>query len=280
MAAEGGKEKLRQRLLARYSLRLHVSLLLVATAAVGALSSKILLWAGIESMLWRYPLALLIGYLGFFGFVRLWLRQVGCLRDHSAQLREQAAKPGERSGIDPADLDVGLFDGKWSTGSPGGSDTFKGGGGQFGGGGASASFAGDGRLPTPTLALSSAPPRSSGSGVGKLFGDLDLDLGDTWPLVLAIVVLLLVAGGAFVYVVYAGPGVLVDAAFEASLAGGLIRAGKETAGGDWMGSVLRATWIPFALVLTAALAFAWVAAIYAPAANTFGQVFVHILAHG
>jgi len=255
MATDAGKETLRKRLLERYSLRLHVSLLLIATAAVGLLCSKLLLWLGVHSMLWRYPVTLLAAYLAFFAFVRIWLKQVGCLREQ--------AKPGGGG------KDVNLVDGWGSSGGNSGSGIgggfrggsgggFKGGGGQFGGGGASASFADEGPSPVPNIALGPVSSKGGGSGgVGsKLFGDLDFDVGDAWPLVLAIVVLLVVAGGEFAYLIYAGPAVLVDAAFEATLAGGLVRAGKNTARGDWVGSLFHATWMPFGLVLIAALGFA------------------------
>lgn len=270
------KETLRQRLLERYSLRLHVSLLLAATVAVGLLCSKLLFWLGVHSMLWRYPLTLLVAYLAFFAFVRLWLKQVGCLREH--------AKPRD-SGID-----LSLADGWSGSGSSGASAPslggrigsgggLKGGGGQFGGGGASASFADESPAPVPALAVSQGSARSGGAG-SKIFGDIDFDVGDAWPLVLAIVVLVLIVGGAFAYMLYAGPTVLIDAAFEATLAGGLVRAGKNTARGDWIGSIWRATWIPFSLVMLAAIGFAWAAAVYAPGAHTFGQAIAQLLTHG
>ncbi|MBI3149812.1 MAG: hypothetical protein HYZ17_14990 [Betaproteobacteria bacterium] len=269
MTTEGVKERFREHLLARYSLRLHVSLLLAATVAVGIVAARVLLWLGLESMLLRYPLTLLLAYGAFFLFVRLWLSQVVSLREHGQQLREER-------GREAPDVDLSLLDG-WGGG--GGSGTgvggLQGGGGQFGGGGASASFAGDGAMPTPMLSSS-----SSGGKGGSLLSGLDFDADDAWPLVLAVIILVAVVGGVFAYVIYAGPGVLVDAAFEAALAGGLVRAGRATARGDWIGSILRATWIPVALVFAATLGFAWMAAIYVPGAHTFGQVLLHLLTHG
>ncbi|CAG0951331.1 hypothetical protein BURK2_00214 [Burkholderiales bacterium] len=278
MKASEHKENLRQRLLGRYSLRLHVSLLLLGTVAVGTASSKALLWLGVESMLWRYPLALLLAYLAFFGFVRLWLRQVGYLRAASEQERAQHLTDAADAAGTGGDVIDALRSSPRGVSSDGGG--FGGHSGEFGGGGASASFAEVSVPPGPAPALAS--PSRSGGGNGSLFKslDFDLDLDEAWPLVVAIVVLAIVVGGVFAYVLYAGPAVLVDAAFEATLAGGLLRAGRNTARGDWVGSVWRATWIPFALVQAAALGFVWAAAIYTPGAVTFGEVIRQLLAHG
>lgn len=275
MTAASAKERLRQGLLARYSLRLHVSLLLLATVAVGLLANQALLWLGMGSLLWRYPLAMLMAYLAFFLFVRLWLRQVGCLRAATAQEKAQHltdVADGAEAGGDLIDAARHL------SGRGIGGGAFRGGGGQSGGGGASVSFAESPPLPRPAQALadgSSAPTTG-----GSLFKDLDLDLDEAWPLVLAIVILLIAVGGVFAYVLYAGPAVLIDAAFEATLAGGLARTGQQSARGDWVGSIWRATWLPFALVSAAALGFGWVASIYAPGATTFGEVVRQLLLHG
>ena len=247
-------------------------MLLAATVAVGVVCSRMLLWLGVDSMLWRYPLTLLVAYLAFFGFVRVWLWALGLAR--SSGLSEARSQLMENGG----DIADGLFRGSRSGSSASSDFGFKGGAGQFGGGGASASFA-EGALPatsTPTFSM----PAGGGKGGSSLFDGFDLDVDDAWPLVLAIIELALVVGGVFAYVLYAGPAVLVDAAFEATLAGGLVRAGRNTARGDWMGSVLRATWIPFALVQVAAIAVAWMAAIYTPQAHTLGEILRQLLLHG
>ena len=81
----------------------------------------------------------------------------------------------------------------------------------------------------------------------------------------------LAIGGA-VLIISAGPEVLIDAAFNAMLAGGLIKASKRVSDPDWIGSVVKATWIPCAVVLAMAWIFTGTAAVLTPKAHTFGDV--------
>ena len=57
----------------RFFLRLHMFLILTATALTGLLASKALLMIHLRSMLIRYPAAVLISYLAFLFFIKLWL---------------------------------------------------------------------------------------------------------------------------------------------------------------------------------------------------------------
>lgn len=61
-------------------LRLHMTLLLSATAGAAALVSKTLLWLGMADMRLRYPVAALLAYGVFLGLVRLWLWYVADVR--------------------------------------------------------------------------------------------------------------------------------------------------------------------------------------------------------
>jgi len=70
---------------------------------------------------------------------------------------------------------------------------------------------------------------------------------------------LLVIFGAGAYLVYAAPEILAEAAFEALLAAGLIKASRKITRRGWIGSVLRATWVPFVIVLLMTGIFGWVA---------------------
>jgi hypothetical protein len=81
----------------------------------------------------------------------------------------------------------------------------------------------------------------------------------------------LAIGGAF-FVISMGPEILVDAAFNAMLAGGLIKAGEKVSDPDWIGSVIKATWVPFGIVLMTAWVFTGMAAVLTPKAHTFGEV--------
>ena len=75
--ADPGAAKTPARLLARFYLRFHISLLLLWTFSAGLLVTKAMLWAGVHSMLWRYPVTLLVSYGAFFLGVRIWLAYVG-----------------------------------------------------------------------------------------------------------------------------------------------------------------------------------------------------------
>src|SRR5512144_2093867 len=100
------KKSFVRRIRARFLVRFHMALILVATALSGLLASKALLEAGVESMTARYPLAVLFSYLAFFLFVRIWLWYVSL-----------ASPGGPERGRDAADavLDVvGIPDGSFS----------------------------------------------------------------------------------------------------------------------------------------------------------------------
>ena len=80
-------------------LRLHMTLLLSATAASAALISKALLWLGMAGLHLRYPVAAFLAYGVFLGLVRLWLWYV-------AGVRTRRSDPHEPDLPDPPDFDV------------------------------------------------------------------------------------------------------------------------------------------------------------------------------
>ena len=130
----GNGPAIARRLLARFYLRFHISLLLLWSFSAGLLVTKAMLWAGVHSMLWRYPVTLLVSYGAFFLGVRVWLAYVGV---------EPFGSGGRNSSslVDNVGNGSGFNLGTWR--GAGGSGTgIRGGGGDFGGGGASASFAG------------------------------------------------------------------------------------------------------------------------------------------
>jgi hypothetical protein len=87
--------------------------------------------------------------------------------------------------------------------------------------------------------------------------------------------LLLVIFGAGAYLVYAAPEILSEAAFQALLAAGLIKASRKITRRGWIGSVLRATCIPFLVVLFMTGIFGWVAQTYYPHATRLAEIFSH-----
>jgi len=261
----------------RFFLRFHVSLILAFTFCAGLVTTRCLLWLGVDTMWVRYLMAMGVAYGAFLLGVRMWLAYVGAADFPNAVVPSTKAadrgkkEPGGGGGLD-LPLDFG------ARGGGGGSGTINmpfrsGGGGSFAGGGASDSFAsvdaaGD------LLPAMGGGSGGSGSGSGFSFGDLSLDLGDGDGLVvllLALVVLLAVVGGAF-WIIWIGPEILVEAAFEALLAGGLVKSLHGGSLGGWIGRVLWKTLFPFTLVAAAAVAFAAIGQGAYPQARTFREV--------
>jgi hypothetical protein len=78
--------------------------------------------------------------------------------------------------------------------------------------------------------------------------------------------------GVGIYLVWEAPVILSEAAFELVLASALGSAAGRMQQPGWMGSVFRATWLPFALVLAMATAFAGVAQHFCPEATRLSEV--------
>jgi hypothetical protein len=250
----------------RFLVRLHMTLLLLGVGVSGLLTSKILFELGLRLMLVRYLIAVCVAYAVFFFLMRIWLWYVGASPKDDQQ----------PSGIDVGDaIDLGQISGNVVTRGTGVADSvFGGSGGDFGGGGASEMW-GD-TLAAPIPVQTSAVPIGRGGSSGKSGGwGLDLDLGDEAIVLIALALLVLVIFGAGAYLVYAAPEILGEAAFEALLAAGLIKASRKITRQGWMGSVLRATWIPFIVVLLMTGAFGWVAHKYYPHAARLGDIFKH-----
>ena len=262
----------------RYFIRAHMAVMMSVVVLSGLLASRLLLRAGVANMMFRYPIAVLLSYLTFFGIVRLWLAYV-C---RAALVRARSSGSGDW-------LSGGSFDWGGGSGGSGSGGKLSGGGGGFGGGGASASFA-DGEsaparavLPVP-MQTDQPSSRSSGSSSSSSFhasggksgggggggggGD-----GDGLLLLVLFVVLVVAIAGAGVYLVYQAPVILSEAAFQAVLASGLARGARDSHDPGWAGSLARSTAIPFLLVLVLAGVFGYEAHKHCPGAATVRQVF-------
>ena len=136
-----------------------------------------------------------------------------------------------------ADLDD-CFD--FTSGGGGGDVELSTGGGSFGGGGASGSWGG---MP-----------------------DVNID-GDDLVVVLLFVALALVIIFAAVWLIWAAPAILGDAAFESALAAALIRHTRKASCGGWIGSIAKKTILPFALILALAITAGWFAQKHCPSAR-------------
>ena len=258
-------EALRKTISARFAVRVHCALILLACFGVGLFVTKLMLIVGVHAMWLRYAVALVAAYLTFLLGVRIWLRYAGF---------DRPILPSRRSSL-AGNLDLPNFGGPGGGGGSWGSggSIFRGGGGRSGGGGASLSF-GDGARadPAPTgafLSASSSSSHASGGGIGGI------DLGDDgWVLILLIAVVLAVSGSV-VWLIYAAPTILADAAFAALLSAGLVKSTRHIASGGWVESVIGHTWIAFGAVFVLALAFAIVAQNHFPEARTLMDVVRH-----
>ena len=263
--------------LSKFYLRFHIALLILWSFCVGALMTKLLFVIGVDSMAIRYAASLLVSYGAFFVGVRLWLAYVGAVPFWGGRRSDVRNGSASNSGSDLLD---------WGGGPSRGSGlpSLRGGGGDFGGAGATSSFA---EGPTPGVAMS--PPRMSamsfassdggsstgGSSSGGGFG-LDLDLGDDgWLVVLLLILVAAVLAslfGAVLYLVWTGPAMLAEVAFQGMLAAGLVKSTRNWRDACWETRLLKSTWIPFTLILVLAIAMAMVAAHLFPDAHTLGDM--------
>ena len=249
--------QLERRIAHDYFVRFHMGVILAAVISSGVLASKCLMALGVALPL-RYPVAVLASYCVFLVLVRVWIWYVTA---HTA------------AGLGIANLDLGggggsggsLNFGGGSGGSASGSGFSGFGGGSSGGGGASSSWEGN-----DAAALVTQPsPGSSGS---HWWPDFDLDLGDDdgWVIALLIALVACILGGG-VYLVYAAPHILPEAAGQVSLAGALTRISKEQHH-NWMAGVIWSTWIPFVIVLIVSGVLGWQAHRHCPEAHRLLEV--------
>jgi hypothetical protein len=260
----------------RYFIRLHMSAMLALVLLSGALASRLLLAAGVTSMGLRYPIAVLLSYLMFFGLVRIWLAYV--CRVAAARRKASEGPSGDGSLLDgwSGSGSGGGGGGGGGVSSGGGGRFFSGGGGS-GGGGSSGGFDADVADARPSIAVpiqSQPAPAVGGGGGGHSGGGgggFDID-GDGILLLILFVLLVVAIFGAGAYLVYQAPTILSESAFQAVLAGGLVRATRSSHDPGWAGSLLKKTAIPFALVLVLAGVFGWQARRLCPAARTAREV--------
>ncbi len=289
--ADSLRSRLAARLRTRFALRVHTAILLAWTFSAGLLTTKGLLVFGVHAMYLRYTIAIVVAYGAFLLGVRIWLAYVGAGAGGSGNVRN-----ADRRKDGSTDLpDLSSSGGGSSGGGASSGGGFRGGGGSSGGGGASASF-GEVAPPQPNLMMMENPNLSASGGAGaggsggggsdsSLLGDVGGKVGDAvggigggddgcliaFAIMIVIGLIALAIGGAF-FVISMGPEVLIDAAFNAMLSGGLIKAGKRVSDPGWVGSVIKGTWKPLAIVLAMAWLFTGTAAVLTPKAHTFGEV--------
>ena len=235
------KQAFQKHLQHRYSLRLHMFIILVATILSGVLSSKLVLVLDVTDFRIRYPLSVLLSYLVFFVCIKLWLC---CI---SPQKSDKTNTLGW--------LDLPSASGRASGG--GVVPQLSAGGGQFSGAGASGFFEGHDAAIVETGLLSTpqpTPTSSASDGIGDVLDGAAGALGDD-DIIVAVIVLAVLVGTilfAAVYVLYGAPAILSEAAFEGLLAASLVKRTRAMSDESWVGSIFRTTWKPFAVTVVVA----------------------------
>ena len=228
--------------------RLHMSLIAALTGAFGLLASFALLRAGVHDMVWRYPLAVAMAWAMFLFLIWLWMR---------SKAQDWLELP------DVTDL------------LPTGSSTkpdltlpFRsGGGGDFGGGGASASFDAPSGMGMPQ------PLADLGEGVGDTVGEAVGAVSDGDELMIPLLALVLALGLALAsaYLIYIAPTLLAEVTVDGALSVALFRHLRVQDPQHWLGTAVRRSALPFAATaVLMALCGAGLAA-YAPGAQTLAQ---------
>ena len=242
--------QLRGDLLRRSWPRLQMSLLVSLTGGAGLLASFLMLHAGLSSMALRYPLALMMAYTVFLLLLWLWLR---------TRAEDWADLP------DPG-FDISLPGGRTLPNWP------SGGGGDFGGGGASASF--DAPVPTPSLTpsgptgLLDSTTDGLADGLGSAGDVLDAD-----ELAIPLLVLALAVGLALssLYVIYSAPTLFAELLLDGALTATLYRRIRSIERRHWVATAVRRTVWPFALTALLLAAVGWGLQSLTPQAHTLGE---------
>lgn len=231
----------------RFSLRIHMSLILLATITAGVVATHVMVSVHLNRLWLRYAIAVLFAYGAFLLLVKVWLFYLGV----------RAKRERARLSID---CPVDMLDAVCHLGDFGdvAESAIEEAGGRFGGGGSSGSWA----EPPSSSSLSVSAPSGGGGGGGGGF-DLDIDDG-VLLLAIAVVVAIVVA---CVYLIYAAPAILSEAAFEAALGAALLKKAKNAASGNWVGSIVKSTVLPFLVIAALSTTLGWYAQSKCPSAT-------------
>ena len=262
-------ERVRRLLMRRGMPRVLMSLILAATGAAGFLVSFALLHMGVTRMWLRYPFAVLAAYGVFLFLLRVWLH----LQRHSwTDLLPDGLNLINVTDVSAHDAAVSSFGG-------GGDFAGAGAGGVWEGGASNAASDIVGHANAGGVGVGGGGASGSGGGVSggsggggfDFLGGLDLDSEGCAFFLLAIA-LIAAALLASLYVVYAAPTLLAELLVEGLLLSGLYRGMKKGARqGDWLGAVVRRTWIPVLLTLALFAAAGYMLQRAAPRARSIGE---------
>jgi hypothetical protein len=113
-----------------------------------------------------------------------------------------------------------------------------------------------------------------GDVVGEAAGALGEEAGVVGILVLTVLAAVVAAilGGA-IYLVSEAPVILSEAAFEGLLAASLVKKTRIIDDEDWIGSIFKTTWKPFAATFAVALVAGFILHSYFPEATKLSEIF-------
>ena len=229
-------------------LRFHLSLIVTLAGGAAFLFSVAALWFGVDAMWIRYPLAAASGYATFLLLIRGWIAWHRRASSHATGRSDRADLVGHTADL----VDIGLADISLPTRIPNAAESVMFAGGRSGGGGAGVSWAG------------------SSKSVSSPF-DLDVDVDDLWPIVLA-VVCVLGAAIAIVWVIYSAPVLLAEVAVDAAIVSGVYRKLKKREPAHWAMTVVRHTALPAVAIIIFATLAGYALQKIAPEARSIGGV--------
>ena len=217
--------------------RLQMAAIVLVTGVAGLLASHLLRVGGVDTMLLRYPLAVLLAYAIFLLLMWAWLRWRG-------DVAADAVLP-----------DAG---GAGGSAAPGGGPDWFGSGGRSGGGGASASW-GEGST-------------SSSASDGAMLDLADDEAGLPILALLGVVAVVAAAVVAASWVIWTAPVLMAELLVDAAIAGGLYRRMQGMQAQGWWRLCLAHTVWPLLGVLLFFAALGWIAQEIAPHATTLMDV--------
>ena len=237
--------RIRESLVQQSAPRVWLGAIMILAACGGFVASVVSLRGGLESMMLRYPLAAVVGYLTFLVLIRGWI---------AWHRRGQWSDSGSTVADLASSIDVS---GASLPSRAGAQPTFFA-GGRSGGAGGGTNWSG----------LNSTGRSSGGSSAASGFS---LDVDEAWPIVLAVVCAL---GGLFaiVYVIYSAPVLLAEVALDAAIISTLYRQLKKQEMSHWALTVVRHTWLPAMILIVFAAIGGWALQKAAPDARSIGGV--------
>lgn len=213
----------------KFSLRFHMSVILLGTAFAGSLIYVWLRDIGLDLLLLRLPLALILVYPIFFVYVKIWLIYITPAKNRTNQQKS--------SWLDRLEFTT-TADNKNSPPR----EPFLGKGGQFSGAGASSSFVSD---------QMNAVEKTNDTGEASSNKNASSsDSNDGWAKIMTIALIIVILAsvtGTVSYLIFKAPRILSEVAFQYSPAlSDAENANKKTA---WKGKLFANTWLPYSIML-------------------------------